>query len=133
MNRSVFARMGRKMLLPFVLAGVLLAVGAGVVTAQQVLPYDAGGYVMVPAGWASQYHQHCAVGSQGILFPTGVCPVAPRVRPALPALDPIFGFPSRPVMQPFVSGPPVGTVVYPYYTVRGPRDFLLSNPPPLGP
>jgi hypothetical protein len=25
------------------------------------------------------------------------------------------------------------TYGYPYYTVRGPRDFLLDNPPPLGP
>lgn len=31
------------------------------------------------------------------------------------------------------QGPPVGAVSYPYYTTRGPRDFLLSNPPPLGP
>jgi hypothetical protein len=33
----------------------------------------------------------------------------------------------------FTPGPPVAQVAYPYYTVRGPRDFLLSNPPPLGP
>jgi hypothetical protein len=32
-----------------------------------------------------------------------------------------------------VSGPPAAQVAYPYYTVRGPRDFLLDNPPPLGP
>lgn len=25
------------------------------------------------------------------------------------------------------------TAGYPYYTVRGPRDFLMENPPPLGP
>jgi hypothetical protein len=37
------------------------------------------------------------------------------------------------VYQPFVSGPPVGTVVYPYYTVRGPRDFLAKDPPSIGP
>jgi len=33
----------------------------------------------------------------------------------------------------FNPGPPVAQVAYPYYTVRGPRDFLLDNPPPLGP
>ena len=33
----------------------------------------------------------------------------------------------------FAPGPPVGQTAYPYYTVRGPRDFLMSNPPPLGP
>ncbi len=26
------------------------------------------------------------------------------------------------------AGPPAATVSYPYYTVRGPRDFLSSNP-----
>ena len=32
-----------------------------------------------------------------------------------------------------VSGPPAAQVAYPYYTVRGPRDFFLDDPPPLGP
>jgi hypothetical protein len=31
------------------------------------------------------------------------------------------------------GGPPVGAVTYPYYTVRGPRDFLAKNPPSIGP
>lgn len=29
-------------------------------------------------------------------------------------------------------GPQGGTVAYPYYTVRGPRDFLMDNPPSIG-
>ena len=29
--------------------------------------------------------------------------------------------------------PPSGQVAYPYYTVRGPRDFLRNNPPSIGP
>jgi hypothetical protein len=33
----------------------------------------------------------------------------------------------------FNPGPPTGQTAYPYYTVRGPRDFLQDNPPPLGP
>jgi hypothetical protein len=33
----------------------------------------------------------------------------------------------------FNPGPPVAQTAYPYYTVRGPRDFLLDNPAPLGP
>lgn len=33
----------------------------------------------------------------------------------------------------FNPGPPVGQVGYPYYTVRGPRDFLMANPPSIGP
>ncbi len=31
------------------------------------------------------------------------------------------------------AGPPTGAVAYPYYTVRGPRDFLDPNPPSIGP
>jgi hypothetical protein len=33
----------------------------------------------------------------------------------------------------FAPGPPVGQVAYPYYTVRGPRDYLMANPPSIGP
>jgi hypothetical protein len=29
-------------------------------------------------------------------------------------------------------GPPTAQVAYPYYTTRGPRDFLLNNPPSIG-
>lgn len=31
------------------------------------------------------------------------------------------------------AGPPSGTVAYPYYTTRGPRDFLAKCPPSIGP
>lgn len=31
------------------------------------------------------------------------------------------------------SGPPSGAVAYPYYSNRGPRDFLVDNPPSIGP
>jgi hypothetical protein len=30
-------------------------------------------------------------------------------------------------------GPPTGTITYPYYTTRGPRDFLAQDLRPLGP
>ena len=30
------------------------------------------------------------------------------------------------------GAPQSAQVAYPYYTTRGPRDFLLNNPPPLG-
>lgn len=33
----------------------------------------------------------------------------------------------------FNPSPPSGQVAYPYYTVRGPRDFLRNNPPSIGP
>ena len=33
----------------------------------------------------------------------------------------------------YQAGPPCPTVTYPYYTTRGPRDFLMNDPPSLGP
>jgi hypothetical protein len=30
-------------------------------------------------------------------------------------------------------GPATPTYAYPYYTTRAPRDFLLDNPPSIGP
>lgn len=40
------------------------------------------------------------------------------------------GYPEMPA---FTPGPQVGQTAYPYYTVRGPRDFLQNNPPTIGP
>jgi hypothetical protein len=34
--------------------------------------------------------------------------------------------------RPYQPGPPTSQVAYPYYTHRGPRDFLMSNPPTIG-
>lgn len=31
------------------------------------------------------------------------------------------------------AGPPTAAVTYPYYTTRGPRDFLASDPRGIGP
>jgi len=31
------------------------------------------------------------------------------------------------------QGPPMAQMPYPYYTTRGPRDFLAKNPPSIGP
>jgi hypothetical protein len=31
------------------------------------------------------------------------------------------------------NGPAAPTVTYPYYTTRGPRDFLAAQPPSIGP
>lgn len=35
--------------------------------------------------------------------------------------------------QVIAPGPAAPTYGYPYYTVRGPRDFLVDNPPSIGP
>ena len=31
------------------------------------------------------------------------------------------------------AGPPTAAYSYPYYTTRAPRDFLMNNPPSIGP
>ncbi len=42
--------------------------------------------------------------------------------------------PCEPCEQPVAeAGPPVGAITYPYYTTRGPRDFLAKNPGSIGP
>jgi hypothetical protein len=55
----------------------------------------------------------CGLGGPG----GGICPNA-------------GGYPEYPSFNP---GPATGQVAYPYYTVRGPRDFLRDNPPSIGP
>jgi hypothetical protein len=35
--------------------------------------------------------------------------------------------------QDVADGPATGAVTYPYYTLRGPRDFLARNPRDVGP
>ncbi|MGA2619204.1 MAG: hypothetical protein ABSF26_16470 [Thermoguttaceae bacterium] len=72
------------------------------------------------AGCASQQHPPC----------NGSCPAA-----ATPCQggDPAAGCPAgqgRPAQAAPAAG---GTVAYPYYTTRGPRDFLESNPQSIGP
>ncbi len=44
------------------------------------------------------------------------------------------GFPHHHFDREYVGppGPPTAQVAYPYYTIRGPRDFLLDNPPSIG-
>ena len=37
-----------------------------------------------------------------------------------------------PMMEGAMPGPPSAHVAYPYYTTRGPRDFLINNPPSIG-
>ena len=40
----------------------------------------------------------------------------------------------KPAKQPVADpGPQVGAVAYPYYNLRGPRDFLERNPQSIGP
>jgi hypothetical protein len=50
--------------------------------------------------------------------------LSPEEKAALAASD--YG-----ATQP--AGPPTGAFAYPYYTTRGPRDFLAKCPPSIGP
>jgi hypothetical protein len=51
-----------------------------------------------------------------------VCPLFHR-RPAKEVVAP----------EPAPESPASAAITYPYYTVRGPRDFLAKNPPSIGP
>ncbi len=44
------------------------------------------------------------------------------------------GYPHHHFHREYVGpqGPPSAQVAYPYYTIRGPRDFFLDNPPSIG-
>jgi hypothetical protein len=44
------------------------------------------------------------------------------------------GYPHHHLHREYVGpqGPPSAQVAYPYYTVRGPRDFFIDNPPSIG-
>jgi len=44
------------------------------------------------------------------------------------------GYPHHHFNREYVGpqGPPTAQVAYPYYTTRGPRDFLIDNPPSIG-
>ena len=44
------------------------------------------------------------------------------------------GYPHHHFSREYVGpqGPPTAQTAYPYYTIRGPRDFLLDNPPSIG-
>ena len=43
------------------------------------------------------------------------------------------GCPQNPRAYVGPAGPPTAAVTYPYYTTRGPRDFLLDQPQTIGP
>ncbi len=82
-----------------------------------------GGCVPGPIGWQQggmNYSDHLGP-PQGI----GQGAIAQHLLPGHYAAQQLQS-------QPFNPGPPTGTVAYPYYTHRGPRDFFLDNPPTIG-
>jgi len=65
--------------------------------------------------------QPCACGRRAWCWPfRNVCCGPCRERAAAPA-----------AMAP--PQPPIEAITYPYYTIRGPRDFLERTPSPIGP
>ena len=70
------------------------------------------GYDVNPHALWAQHHGGYGGGYGGAYGAYGVPTMAP------PAYNP---------------GPPTPAVTYPYYTTRGPRDFLMDNPPSIGP
>ncbi len=72
------------------------------------------------AGGCAHFKKTPAAGA--VRYPSG--PAQGPVRRALQA--------HHGGRAPRYGSPPVGTVTYPYYTVRGPRDFLADDPPSIG-
>lgn len=60
---------------------------------------------------------------------TGQCPCCQHLKTM--ACGPMVG--GTDAVYNFNPGPSAAQVAYPYYTTRGPRDFLLDNPPSIGP
>ncbi len=101
------------------------------------------GHLCPPHGGTAGHPGHLGIGQANHGNPYGQAPGAPGVRHgglhgALghggmgAALMPGHAAAQQLQSQPFNPGPPTGTVTYPYYTHRGPRDFLLDNPPTIG-
>jgi hypothetical protein len=88
----------------------------GSVTEQGYADGGGGGYIEEQLGPGS-YAQRPAGGKH---HPAGGHPMAHQRRNAGGQYE-------------FAAGPPTGGVTYPYYTTRGPRDFLAKNPRSIGP
>lgn len=91
--------------------------------------------VLAMLSGCSQSHMY---SSQGTGLMSGSCPNSPDAcracDPGATAtksrmFDPKCGVPCGPDC----GGPTTGAITYPYYTVRGPRDFLAADPRPIGP
>lgn len=87
-----------------------------------------------PAGCQSDSSVACeSCGGAGCEACNGVaCGRCGRPRAAACGFPGRIGSAGREADQ-FTPGPPTGTITYPYYTNRGPRDFLAKNPPSIGP
>ena len=65
-------------------------------------------------------HKSCGPNCTGNCGPEGCGPLSRLHQPV--AQEPAYA-----------PGPPTAAYAYPYYTTRGPRDFLQNNPMSIGP
>ncbi len=89
--------------------------------------------------WASQGDTSCVEATEGGEACPEECPApcedGPRCRGLKHHCPICAGHRQRraPEQEAGPAGPPTGAVAYPYYTIRGPRDFLARNPASIGP
>ena len=86
----------------------------------------AAGLVGLNGGGACNGRVGCRAGALG--WQSGGLDYSSHLQPGLLGHNAAQSLNARPVNP----GPPTGQVAYPYYTVRGPRDFLVDNPPTIG-
>lgn len=75
-----------------------------------------------PHGYAGMAHTGMGFGCYG-----GACNPCMQQPCHVPHLPPNYAHNTQP------PGPATPTYAYPYYTTRAPRDFLMANPPSIGP
>ena len=101
-------------------------------------PQMAGGYPCGPncpqgyGGGAAGFGSAAGYGGYGYSHPGG--PFSGGHYGAFGGAHRTPGYPHHHLHREYVGpqGPPSAQVAYPYYTVRGPRDFLMDNPPSIG-
>jgi hypothetical protein len=93
---------------------------------------------------AGTYGPYGMRGGHGVQHPIGGPYPGPGPSPVYggpagpgPYGPPVYGTPGFPhdhYRREYIGpqGPSTPQVAYPYYTIRGPRDFLQSNPPSIG-
>ncbi|MBP85914.1 MAG: hypothetical protein CMJ64_04225 [Planctomycetaceae bacterium] len=81
-------------------------------------------------GLAGHNHSHGGVGNGGYGGGIGGT-IASHLGG--PAPTPVARIPQGYMDDAGPAGPPSATYGYPYYTTRAPRDFLMNNPPSIGP
>jgi len=105
----------------YLLAALALFVAAGTGCRSVNMCQDCGGH---QHGMAGHHHGHGG-GHGGYGDGGGYVGGVPHGTP---------GYRKGPHHREYIGpqGPPTAQVAYPYYTTRGPRDFLLDNPPSIG-